>query len=140
MRLLIIGDLYGQIGTASAIARARGARVSHVEDLEAAMVALRAGQGADLIMVEVKEDIEKLVTMLMRERFNLPVIACGVQSDKEAAVRAIRSGAKEYIPLPPQEDLIAAVFEAITEETHSVIYRSKAMEKVMKLADQVAGS
>ncbi len=140
MRLLIIGDLYGQIGTASAIARSRGAKVAHVSNLDAAMQALRSGQGADIIMIEVKEDIEKLTSMLMQERFNLPVIACGVQSDKEAAVKAIQAGAKEYLPLPPQEDLIAAVLEAITEEARDVIYASPNMEKVMKLVDQVAKS
>ena len=140
MRLLIIGDLYGQIGTASAIARSRGAKVAHVGDIEAAMVALREGQGADLVMIEVREDIEKLVTLLMRERFNLPVVACGVHNDKDAAVKAIRSGAKEYIPLPPNEDLIAAVLEAITEETQSLVFSSAAMTKVIALADQVAPS
>lgn len=140
MRLLIIGDLYGQIGAASAIARSRGAKVMHVADLEAAMETLRAGQGADLIMIEVREDIEKLVTMLLRERFNLPVIACGVTHDKDAAVKAIRSGAKEYIPLPPNEELIAAVLEAITEESHSVIYASPAMGRIIAMADQIAPS
>ncbi|MDX2072749.1 MAG: sigma-54 dependent transcriptional regulator [Alphaproteobacteria bacterium] len=140
MRLLIIGELYGQIGTASSIAKSRGARVAHVGDIEAAMDALRGGQGADLIMIEVREDIEKLVTMLMRERFNLPVIACGIKADKDAAVKAIKSGAKEYIPLPPNEELIAAVLEAITEEAHSFIYASKAMEKLIATADQIAPS
>jgi two-component system response regulator FlrC len=140
MRLLIIGDLYGQIGTASAIARSRGAKVAHVADIEAAMQALRDGQGADLVMIEVREDIEKLVTLLMRERFNLPVIACGVQNDKDSAVKAIRSGAKEYIPLPPNEELIAAVLEAITEETQSLIFSSAAMAKVIAMADQIAPS
>jgi len=140
MRLLIIGELYGQIGAASAIARTRGARVTHVDDFESAILALRSGQGADLLLVEVKQDIEKLCSMLMRERFNLPVIACGVQSDKEAAVRAIRAGAKEYLPLPPNEELIAAVLEAITEETSSVIYASKEMGDVIKMAEQIAGS
>ena len=140
MRLLIIGNLYGQIGAASAIARSRGAKVAHVDDIEAAMNALRDGQGADLIMIEVREDIEKLVTLLMRERFNLPVIACGVQNDKDLAVKAIKSGAKEYIPLPPDAELIAAVLEAITEETQSVIYASAAMAKTLALADQIAPS
>ena len=140
MRLLIIGDLYGQIGAASRIARSRGAKVAHVADIEAAMNALRGGQGADLIMIEVREDIEKLVTMLMRERFNIPVIACGVKNDKDAAVKAIKSGAKEYMPLPPNEELIAAVLEAITEETQSVIFASAAMAKVIALADQIAPS
>jgi two-component system response regulator FlrC len=140
MRLLIVGELYGQIGAASRIARTRGARVSHVADIESAMNSLRDGQGADLVMVEVREDIEKLVTLLMRERFNVPVIACGVQADKDMAVKAIRSGAKEYIPLPPNEELIAAVLEAITEESHAVIYASPAMTKVIAMADQIAPS
>ena len=140
MRLLIIGELYGQIGTASAIAKSRGARVSHVGDIEAAMMSLRSGQGADLIMIEVREDIEKLVTTLMRERFNLPVIACGIDTNKDAAVKAIKSGAKEYLPLPPDEELIAAVLEAITEEAHSFVYASKAMEKLITMADQIAPS
>jgi len=140
MRLLIIGDLYGQIGTASSIAKSRGAKVAHVADIEAGMNALRAGQGADLIMIEVREDIEKLVTLLMRERFNLPVIACGVENDKDAAVKAIKSGAKEYLPLPPDEELIAAVLEAITEETQSMIFASAAMAKIIGLADQIAPS
>ncbi len=140
MRLLIIGDLYGQLGTASNIARTRGARVSHVDDVEAAMNALRGGQGADAIMVEVRQDIDQLVTMLMRERFNLPVIACGVDPDKSAAVKAIKSGAKEYLPLPPDEQLIAAVLEAITEESDEVIHTSSAMRTVLDMASQVAPS
>ena len=140
MRLLIIGDLYGQIGAASSIARSRGAKVAHVADIELAMKALRDGQGADLIMIEVREDIEKLVTLLMRERFNIPVIACGVQTDKDAAVKAIRSGAKEYLPLPPNEELIAAVIEAITEEAQSFIFASPVMGKVIAMADQIAPS
>ncbi len=140
MRLLIIGELYGQIGTASAIARSRGAKVSHVIDIETAMTLLRGGQGADLIMIEVREDIEKLVTMLMRERFNLPVIACGIETNKDAAVKAIRSGAKEYLPLPPDEELIAAVLEAITEEAQSFIYASETMGKVIAMAEQIAPS
>jgi len=140
MRLLIIGELYGQIGTASGIARSRGAKVAHVGDIEAAMVALRNGQGADLIMIEVREDIEKLCTLLMRERFNLPVVACGIEPDQDAAVKAIRSGAKEYIPLPPNEELIAAVLEAITEEAQSIIYKSPVTAKVIAMAEQIAPS
>ncbi len=140
MRLLIIGELYGQLSTASKIARSRGARVAHVEDIDGAMNALRNGQGADLIMVEVREDIEKLVMFLMRERFNLQVIACGLDTDKDAAVKAIKSGAKEYIPLPPNEELIAAVLEAITEEAKSIIYADPVMAKTITLADQIAPS
>ncbi len=140
MRLLIIGELYGQLGTASSIAKSRGARVAHVADIEGAMNALRGGQGADLIMIEVREDIEKLVNLLMRERFNLMVIACGLDTDKDAAVKAIKSGAKEYIPLPPDEELIAAVLEAITEEIKTVVFADPATMRTLALADQIAPS
>jgi len=140
MRLLIIGELYGQLGTASSIARSRGAKVSHVPDVEGAMNALRAGQGADLVMIEVREDIEKFITLLVRERFNILVVACGLETDKDAAVKAIRSGAKEYIPLPPDAELIAAVFEAIAEEVKSIIAAAPATLRTIALADQIAPS
>ena len=140
MRLLIIGELEGQIGAASKIARSRGARVSQAPSIEAAMTALRNGQGADLVMIEAKADVGKLIGMLEAERIIVPVVACGVQSDSAAAVKAIRAGAKEYLPLPPDEELIAAVLEAITEETHAVIHASPQMRRLLELADQVAGS
>lgn len=140
MRLLIIGDLEGQIGAATRIARDRGASVTQVPDYEAAMKLLREGRGADLIMMEAKGKIGDLVEALKNERINIPVIACGVQSDSLTAVRAIKAGAKEYIPLPPQAELIAAVLEAITEETNAVIYKSVQMAQALKMAEQVAGS
>ncbi len=140
MRLLIIGDLDGQIGAASRIARDRGAKVSQVSDIDGALEMLCDGQGADLIMADVSLDIAQLVSMLHSSRISVPVVACGVQSNTQAAVKAIKSGAKEYIPLPPDEELIAAVFEAISEETHSVIHGSDAMTGVLSMVDQIAGA
>ncbi len=140
MRLLIIGELEGQIGAASKIARSRGAKVTQAGSIEAALASLRNGQGADLVMIEAKADVESLINSLTAERIIVPVIACGVQSDSAAAVKAIRAGAKEYLPLPPDEELIAAVLEAITEETHAVIHASSQMKRLLELADQVAGS
>ena len=77
---------------------------------------------------------------MRKERFNIPVVACGLRTDAEAAVRAIRAGAKEYVPLPPDPELIAAVLEAVTEENHAFLYRDPAMNEVVRLADQIAGS
>lgn len=140
MRLLIIGELEGQIGAASRIARSRGAKVSQTPAIDSALNLLRNGQGAEMIMIEAKADIRKLISMLEAERIIVPVVACGVQSDSEVAVAAIKAGAKEYIPLPPDEDLIAAVLEAITEENNTVVHVSGQMQRVLELADQVAGS
>ncbi len=140
MRLLIIGSLNGQFGAASKIAMDRGAKVAHAADIDAALQALRSGQGADLAMADVGLDIARLVDSLAAERINLPVVACGTESDADAAVAAIRAGAKEYVPLPPEADLIAAVLAAVAEESKSVIYRDPVMADVIHLADQVAPS
>jgi DNA-binding NtrC family response regulator len=140
MRLLIIGSLNGQIGAASKIAMARGAKVGHADDIDAALQALRAGQGADLAMIDVGLDIRRLIESLKSERISLPVVACGIGSDARAAVDAIRAGAREYIPLPPQAELIAAVLEAVAEETHQLIFRDAKMGELVRLAEQVAPS
>jgi len=140
MRLMIIGDLSGQIGAASSIASSRGAKVSHVATIEAAMDALCSGQGADLLMVDASEDIASLARMLLRERISLPIVACGVHTDAKTAAGAIKAGAQEYVPLPPDEELIAAVLEAITEESHDVIHASPIMKRLLAMADQIAPS
>lgn len=140
MRLLIVGTLDGHISTAGKIALDRGAKVAHVDNAKAALVALRAGQGADLIMIDVYEDIGLLCTSLVSERILVPVVACGIGADPSMAVDAIRAGAKEYIPLPPDAELIAAVLEAVSEESSSLIYRDPAMKIVLRLAKQIAPS
>ncbi len=140
MRLLIVGDLGGQLGAASKIARDRGAKVSQIGDIDGAYQMLCEGQGADVILVEVHQDIARFVGMLASERITVPLIACGIEIDAKAAANAIRAGAKEYIPLPPDEELIAAVLEAISEETHSVIHGSEAMRRTLAMAEQVAPS
>lgn len=140
MRLLIVGSLNGQIGAASQIAMARGATVAHVDDVESALRSLRSGQGADLVMADIKLDIKHLVDSLTLERISVPVIGCGIGNDTESAVRAINAGAKEYVPLPPDANMIAAVLEAVTEESSAIVFRDPAMKNLLKLADQVAGS
>ena len=140
MRLMIIGSLDGQIGAASKIAMQRGAKVAHVPDLEAGLTALRSGQGADLVMMDATLDVGGFIRSLEQERISIPVVACGVGTDASIAVSAIKAGAKEYIPLPPEPELIAAVLQAVTEETKTMVFRDGAMGKVISLADQVAPS
>ncbi|MEK9673841.1 MAG: sigma-54 dependent transcriptional regulator [Rhodospirillaceae bacterium] len=140
MRLLIIGSLGGQIGAASQIAMQKGAQVQQAETVDGALDLLRAGRGADLIMVDVHADIARLVTSLESERIALPVIACGVGNDSQAAVRAIKAGAKEYVPLPPDQDLIAAVLQAVAHEPSDIVHGGGMMADVIRLADQVAPS
>ena len=140
MRLLIVGSLEGHISTAGKIAISRGAKVSHVDSIEEALASVRSGQGAELLMVDVKLNIGDLVTRLASERINVPVVSCGIGTDADAAVEAIRQGAREYIPLPPDPELIAAVLEAVAAESNTIVHRDPAMKAVIALADQIAPS
>ena len=101
---------------------------------------LRSGRGADLLMVDVALDIRDLVLRLDAERIAVPIVACGVATDARAAVAAIHAGAKEYIPLPPDPELIAAVLAAVTDDARELIYRDEMMAHVVKLAQQIAPS
>ena len=140
MRLLIIGTLDGQVGAASQIALSRGAKVNHVDTIEDGLDFLRSGRGADLVLADVQEDLATLIGSLEAERIAVPVIACGVGNDTQAAVRAIKAGAKEYIPLPPDAELIGAVLTAVAEENSDFIHTDARMTEIIKLADQVAPS
>jgi len=140
MRLLIIGALEGQLTQATKMAMDGGARVAHAPSIEIALAALRAGKGADLLLVDVMMDIAGLIAGLEAERIAVPLVACGVETNAAAAVNAIRAGAKEYIPLPPDAELIAAVIAAVARETADFLYRDPAMERVVRMADQIAGS
>src|SRR4029077_17021755 len=112
----------GYISTAGKIALSRGATVAHVDDIDRGLAALRAGKGADLIMLESKLDVGRRVESLKQERFAVPVVACGIGTDADAAVRAIKAGAKEYIPLPPDAGLIAAVLQGVSTGSHALIF------------------
>src|SRR5579862_947741 len=140
MRLLIVGGLQGQIGLATKIAMDKGAKVTHAGDIEQALSSLRGGSGADLVFCDVALDIGTLVRGLAAERICTPVVACGVGTDTRRAVDAIRAGAKEYLPLPADPELIAAVLAAVADESHQLVYEDDAMAAVLKLADQIAGS
>ncbi|MDX9690268.1 MAG: sigma-54-dependent Fis family transcriptional regulator [Proteobacteria bacterium] len=140
MRLLIVGFLQGHIATAGQIAKQRGAKVAHIESIDGALNALRSGQGADLVMCDVEMDIATLIESLKSERISVPVIACGIGTDAGAAVRAIRAGAKEYVPLPPDAELIAAVLQAVAEEDSTFIAIDPVMKPVLTLAERVAMS
>ena len=140
MRLLVVGKLSGQLATAVKMAMSAGAKVSHVETTAAALHALRAGQGADLLMVDYDLDIAGLIAANEAERIHVPVVACGIAADPRRAADAIRAGAKEFIPLPPEAELIAAVLSAVSDDNRPMVVRDPAMQQVVQLADQVAPS
>ncbi len=140
MELLIVGTLDGQIGAASKIAIAQGGHVSLADNEDSALEILRSGKSIELVMIDVKLDVYRFIKSLESERINVLVVACGVANDPNLAVKAIKAGAKEYIPLPPDPELIGAVLAAATRENHALIYGDKKTEAVLKMAKQIAPS
>ncbi len=140
MKILIVGSLAGEIGQAARIAVAHGARLDQVEGSRQALTRLRIDPGLDVVLCDIAHDIAEIVKALAAERINVPVIACGTGSDPELATRAIRDGAREFLPLPPDPELIAAILEAASGDNHTMVAHDPAMSAAVRRAAQVASS
>ncbi len=140
MRLLIIGDINSEIKTAIDIAKSKNAKVVMVESCDQGVNFLCQGKGADLVLVDVQFDIKSLTKAMKNEKISTPVIAYGVQCSPKEAVLAIKSGAKEFLPLPPDERLIAAIFAALSDDTVRVIGDSESLKDALTVADKIAAS
>ena len=140
MHVLILGSLGGELGKAARIAAGRGAKLQQVDDERAALARLRADAKVDLVLVELPHDVGSLVRAMAAERIPTPVVACGTDADAPSALQAMRDGAREFLPLPPDPDLIAAILEAASGETHALIARDPVMLETVRRADQVAPS
>ncbi len=140
MRVLIIGSLAGELGQAARIAIARGAKLDQADDADTALAHLRADARVDLVLCDLAHDVGAVVRALAAERIAVPVVACGTTRDPEAALRAIRDGAREFLPLPPDPDLIAAILEAAANEGHTLVVRDAVMTATVRRAEQVAKS
>jgi len=136
-RVLIIGSLEAELGAAARIAAARGARLAVAEGAAAGLARLRS-EGADLVLCDVLHDVGWLIGQLANERIACPVVACGRPDDAEGAVRAIRAGAREFLPLPPDADLIAAMLQAVAGEPDRPVVRDDAMAALLARAEQIA--
>ena len=139
MRLLIVGSMRGPLSVATRMAMDRGASVTNAESVLQAISVMRV-QGADLVMIEVSLPVQQLVDGLAADRIRTPVVACGIGTDAATAANAIRAGAREFIPLPPDPELIAAILAAVSNQDEALIYRDPEMEKIVRLAETVARS
>ena len=138
MRVLIVGSLAGPLGTAARVAVGRGARLEQADDVAQALERLRGAVMVDAVLCDVALDLGHLVGALAHERIATPVIACGVNVTPERAAQAIREGAREFLPLPPDADLIAAILEAVSVQSHRLVARDPVMLDLLRRADQVA--
>ncbi len=140
MRLLIVGALEGYLTKASAVAQRRGCQICHVDATAQALDMLRGDVSFDLVLIDDKCDIPAFAQSLREQRIAATLVACGLGADAKHAVKAIKAGAVEYLPLPPDPDIIAALLESAVEEQSAMIYRSAAMTKVVQTAEKIAKS
>lgn len=140
MRILIVGSLAGPLAQAGHMAMARGARIVQADDPGAALDRLRGDGGIDLVLCDLCHDIGALLRALAAERMVIPVVACGVNAPADAAVRAIREGAREFLPLPPDPDLIAAILASVADDDHALIFADPVMAATVRRAEQVAAA
>jgi two-component system, response regulator FlrC len=140
LRLLVIGELNQQLSVASNIAIKAGAKVRQVPSIEGALNLLRSAGGADLIIIDVCQDIKGLIDKLTTEHIVIPVVAAGFDHNTDEAVNAIKAGAKEYLSLPPDEELIAAILSHLTHESKMIMGTSKVMKNIYALIAKVAPS
>jgi DNA-binding NtrC family response regulator len=115
LRLMVVGKLGGRLAAAAQIAIGKGASVRHADRIETAISMLQPGPGrtrpcADLLMVDVAVDIRGLAARLAA------IVACSTQSDARTAVAAVHAGAREYIPLPPEAEVIATILAAVADD------------------------
>ncbi len=140
MDAILVGKSRAEVTTACSMAASKGASVRRFDALSEALGALRMEAGTDLLLVDVAFDIEDLVRRLDEERIAVPIIAYGIDTDARTAVRAVRAGATEFLPLPPDEDLIAAIFCSMTSDQASFVYEDPSSKKILAVAKQVAPS
>lgn len=140
IRMLLVGAPGSEFRLAAELARGSGADVVTADAPAQALDLLRAS-GADLVMIDVEADVAAFMASLRAERFTLPVLACGIDAPAERAVAAIRAGARDYVPLPPQRDLIAAAIASVVQRrTPARVGEHPALARAMQLASAVAPS
>jgi DNA-binding NtrC family response regulator len=140
MRLLIVGTLDSRLATATKLAMNNSATVAYAADIAQTLSAAREGRVADLLVVDTAISIPELVRALEAEHIRTPIVACGTATDARAAAAAVRDGAKGYIPLPTDPELIATVLAAVADDKREPIYWDDATAGVIRLAQQVASN
>ena len=143
MRLLIIGDLNGSIVNAAKLAKEQNAKILHAIDIKSAMINLRNGENIELIIIDSEMNIKELKNTLEAEHFSVPIVSCGLSNNPKRAAESIKEGAIEYIPLPPNKEVIAALFSIISnnsEDDNNLICFSQSMSKIISVAKQIAPS
>jgi two-component system, response regulator FlrC len=140
MRVMIVGSLAGALGQAARIAITQGVKLDQTDVTDTALQRLRADPSIALVFCDLGNDIGAFIRALAAERIVVPVIACGVDVKADAAVAAIRAGARDFLPLPPDPALIAAMLEAVSGDSHTLVAHDPVMIMAVRRAEQIAAT
>ncbi len=139
IHMLLVGMPGSEFRTAAAMAHEAGAEVAMADDAAMALRMLR-DTGSDLVMIDVAEDVARFIAQLRAEHIAVPVIACGIDASADRAVAAIRGGARDYVPLPPQADLIAAAILSVAQHDARLVGDDPELRRALALGIAMARS
>ncbi|MBB3032475.1 sigma-54-dependent transcriptional regulator [Alteriqipengyuania lutimaris] len=139
VRMTLVGAQHSVFRQAAHMARETGALVTMADDETAALDLLRRA-GGDLVMIDVALDVRSFIANLRAERIVIPTIACGIDASAERAVAAVRGGARDYLPLPPDRDLIAAAIMSVASPPLEMVGSCKAIGEAIGFAKSMATS
>lgn len=139
VHLLLVGAPNSEFHLAAAMARESGADVALADCARDALQALR-DRGCDLVMIDIEQDVAGFIGQLRSERIAVPILACGIDASADRAVAAIRAGARDYVPLPPQADLIAAAIMSVAQFGTRMVGADPALARATSLGLAMAHS
>lgn len=140
MKVLVVGLKGTRITDVDWEKATSGVNMSYVDTIDEALAHLRSAGMVELVMINAEADIEDLIRRLGDHGTSTPVIAYGINTDARTAVRAIRAGAREFLPLPPDQDMIAAIFATIASDPKEFVFEDPAMCNLLAVAHRVASA
>lgn len=125
MRIIVLGNLNGNMATAVAMANREGGRFVHADDLAAATTLMRS-EGVGLLLIAACMDIEQAIKELGNGGMAIPIMAFGLGEQPQAAAAALKAGARKYLPLPESPESIAAALLVLADRRRRMVGRTLA--------------
>ncbi|AXK44166.1 sigma-54-dependent Fis family transcriptional regulator (plasmid) [Erythrobacter aureus] len=137
--MLMVGPPNGTFRLAAEMAARAGAVVTMADDAATGLAQMRKA-GGDLVLMDVDLEVGAFIASLNEERMATPVIACGVDAPAARAVAAVRAGARDYLPLPPQQELIAAAIMSVAHRRFHMIGSNPTLTQAVEFGISMAVS
>lgn len=144
MQLLLVGKLNKHITEAILLAKELGNKILHSETVKDAIITLAKGNSQiRAIFISVEEDVANFIKKLRSEKIASDVFSYGLGPTSDKAIATIEAGAKDYLPLPPDKQVIAKIFASLSNgggAKEAMICASPKMASVVEIAKKVASS